>query len=209
MAYFGIAEFEPGPLLDCLNSIIFFANPDEKHPAHLTLRGPEDKSDKLAEKAQTALSGTPLKMVAVGDFFAEGRQTVYLHCGNGLIKHFWHKPDFPCPVPHVTLYDGHDEKFARELRHRLGRHRMVFEITIKDFKAVKAVPGQSQFNLFYDLNPLFIADILGKEKNPIESVRRLSIARRLNAIERFCKWLETWCYGSHSGHSGPDILRRA
>ncbi len=198
MSYFGIVEFEPGPLLDCLNSIIFFAHPDEKRPAHLTMRGPVmrrpvDKDNaQLIKKAQTDLPGTMLKIFAIGDFFTQGRQTVYFHCGSERIEDFWHKPHFPRPVPHVTLYDGSDEKFARELCHRLRGHRMIFQIAIKDFRMIKTVPGQKQFSLIYDLNPVFMSDILGKEVN-IESVRHLSNVRRLDAIDQFCRWLKNWC----------------
>lgn len=94
-----------------LNIAIFSLNPREKWSAHVTVAGPFP--DRRFFSTPPDFSAI-VRCLGVGNFFDSGSAAVYLKAGFEGIDQVWKKPDFKGQrIPHLTLYDGSDIRFAR------------------------------------------------------------------------------------------------
>jgi hypothetical protein len=115
MNRFFYAIFIGDPFLQrSLDVLRLLANPDEKWPAHITVRGPYSEELEIDPKI-LAVEGKTVRITGVGDFFDSSQNTVYLKCQSRVLRQVWDKPHFGY-CPHITLYDGSSRPFARHLK---------------------------------------------------------------------------------------------
>lgn len=96
--------------------------PDFARPSHITLRGPYKSKSYVSDNIIGKDVG-PLVVRKPGTFFGDGQNTVFLDIEISGIADFWHKPDYPDGVPHLTIYDGKDRNFAWVVFRALSSHR--------------------------------------------------------------------------------------
>lgn len=95
--------------------------PDFARPSHITLRGPYQSKSNISD----TIIGKDVGKISIrrpGHFFNEKQSTVFLDIGISGVADFWHKPDYPDGVPHLTIYDGKDRQFAWVVFRALSSH---------------------------------------------------------------------------------------
>ncbi len=106
----------------------FVLQPDFYRPSHITLRGPYQ-----TKPSNKKWIGSEIGNIIINrpnHFFGEGQSTVYLSCTNIFFQDFWHKPDYPEGVPHLTIYDGSDRKLAWQVIDVLRRFEWNLEVEV-------------------------------------------------------------------------------
>lgn len=134
---------EPELAKRCLDLAIWVANPSERWPAHVTVAGPYKDRDSAPTKR---VFSSKLHVEGVGNFFDSGRNTVFLKVNSPRLEVVWDKPDFGFN-PHLTIYDGPDQDFARKLFSQLESISLRFWLSVTNLQLVTSVKGQSAFNL--------------------------------------------------------------
>lgn len=138
---------EPSPEKTYLDLAIYLLNPKEKWPAHVTVAGPfVDRSRfqiTVREYQSTVFLYSP------SNFFRYEKPTVFLHAGFQELDAIWRKPDFKGsnPIPHVTLYDGDDKKFARRVFQMLQETKLSCAFNVRGLHVVESIPGQYRNDL--------------------------------------------------------------
>lgn len=164
-----------------LDTIIFLADPLEKRPAHITLRGPyQERSD--AARNLCDIERTDINIFGVGRFFGDRQNTVFLRCDSKFIKDNWWKKDFPYN-PHITIYDGSSRDLATSLFERLRMHRVFFSVLAGECATEVSAKGQHAFDLMLQVDQEIIRSAAGEDIN-IQSAGNLPDWRRLMLIDR-------------------------
>lgn len=179
--WFNFVYFADRSVQSWLDAIVFFADPTEKNAAHITLRGPFS-SYKKAARIPKDITGTEVSVLGVGTFFAEGQNTVFLHCGSERLRKYWYKPDYSFN-PHITLYDGPSRHFAERVLSVCSKYRLFMELEAGGVDVVKSVKGQRSLNLQYRLDPLQIQSAIGNRVE-FEQAARMPEWKRLMVIDR-------------------------
>jgi hypothetical protein len=180
--YFRVISFKASSILSCLNAIIYFANPEQKRPAHITIAGPsEDKFKPIKLDSKLPLK---VSVFGIGRFFNERQNTVFLKCYAEWMRKFWRKRDFGYN-PHITLYDGYSRDLAQRLFTALSGHRMFFTLTVENFEIVESVKGQKSLTLGLELEP---NPWLGgaASRADFDNVKSLADWHRAMVIDRLC-----------------------
>src|SRR5206468_2530129 len=127
--YFYVLYVQDGEAADCIETIRFLCNPTEKLAAHITVRGPyygektKPKRDKLRE-FNRKLSGSFISIIGTGNFFGPNQNTVFFRCiTDDMIRRVSKKSDYATYYPHLTLYDGSSEEFAKRLYGRVNHYK--------------------------------------------------------------------------------------
>jgi len=188
MRWFDIIRFQEQEIQCLLDSIIVLANPDEKTPSHITLRGPYDEAPD-SSAIESNIVGSRVHIIGVGNFFNEGQNTVFLRCGSDYIKKYWWKPNFPFN-PHITLFDGQSIEFSQKLHSLLSRVKPYFQLTVGSLQTHRTVSGQKSFDLLLNVDFELVSKFTGREVDS-SSIRKMPEWERLMIIDRICNNL-TW-----------------
>jgi hypothetical protein len=137
--YFSFLIMKDAYASKCINAAIFLANPNQKWPAHITVGGP------FGRKPNTKEYSEKISVLGVGNFFSDNQNTVFLKIGAENLRHIWEKTDYGFN-PHLTIYDGDDHHFARDLYHRLNNRKIYFYFETVTYSVVESRAGQG--NLF-------------------------------------------------------------
>jgi hypothetical protein len=170
-------------LSDCVDAIRLLANPAEKSAAHLTVRGPYQRKlpmGRLNEK----ISGKTIFVDKVGNFFQEHQNTVFFSCFSPDLPLVWKKSDFGFN-PHITVYDGKSESFAKRLYSVLRRHRYSFRFTAGRLEPFVSVRKQDGFRLQLTFNSHLVSEILG-QRVTAGDIPNLNVMHRLEFIGAIC-----------------------
>jgi len=194
--WFNFVFFADPEIQSWLDAIVFFANPSEKNPAHITLRGPFN-SKKRAAKVPGSISGSDISVLGTGHFFNDTQNTVFLRCGSDYLKQYWYKPDFGFN-PHITLYDGESRDFAKKVLDACNKHRLFMSFEAGPIEIVSSVKGQKSFDLKLSLSPAQIEKVAG-QKMALEDVAKMPGWKRLMVIERILAHLTGLSYSPGIG----------
>lgn len=176
---------------DCLNALVWFANPQEKEQAHITFQGPFDS----ATKASDARRSLPLErrdwiqILGVDRFLSDRQNTVFLKCESRFVRENWRKAA-GFDTPHITIYDGKSREIADRVFEILMRHDFHFSIPAGDVETVESISGQSRFFLSMYLDPKNLEAQTGHSFADIQQ-RIHEDWFRLMVIDRLCSRL-TW-----------------
>lgn len=182
MNWFGIIRPIEVELCSILDAVVFLANPSEKLPAHITVRGPCDSQSKALGTNSSSCYGSLVHVLGAGHFFSSGQATVFLKVDSDFLKSYWYKPDFPYN-PHITLYDGNDFDFACKLYNIVNEKRLFFAFQSSGLIAASSVKGQSTLDLSFDLDSNFLKSHLGQHVDN-SYIRKLNDGKRLYYIQR-------------------------
>ncbi len=162
-----------GEVRDYLNLAVFALSPREKWPAHITVAGPFSK--RPSSRAKPKFNSTVFSL-GVWHFFNDGLNTVYLKVGMPALKRYWLKPGFATnAVPHLSLYNGIDAAFSREIFNKLQPLNLQFSFPVKSIEIVK-----SSAQRLTDLRQQINADCLKMtEGMQLDDIALLSNSERL------------------------------
>jgi hypothetical protein len=82
-------------------------------------------------------------VVGTGNFFNEFQNTVFLRCEADFLSEIWRKRDYAFN-PHITLYDGKDSNFARDLFNLVASYSLSFCFRVQELTLLKSLNGQQQ-----------------------------------------------------------------
>lgn len=105
-----------GEVTAALDTIRYLANPRERWPVHITVRGPYGRQlpSTLLAQYNRELHGNKIEVSGVGHFVSPAQYTVFLACDGSRLKYVWAKSDYGYH-PHLTLYDGGDAEIASDI----------------------------------------------------------------------------------------------
>jgi hypothetical protein len=176
-----VGDRDIGPWLDAL---IYLANPSEKEPAHITVQGPYNIESEARDALPRGLTGAWVHVLALRDFFADGQNTVYLHCDSPAIAKHWFKPS-GFTTQHLTVYDGPSRAFAAELKRVCGRIDWSFPLQIGRVATIRSVKGEPRADLRDAVDRSLLGDVVACRPDHA-SILGLKDRSQLSAIERVC-----------------------
>lgn len=187
MKIFYVVYVENGPQLACLEAIRLLCSPSEKHPAHITVRGPYKRRINT-KKINQNLVGNTVAIYEVANFFQFGQNTVYFKCVSTRLSEVWRKKDFPSFNPHITIYDGTSKKFSRELFDIVSQYS--YDITLRADALMPMLSVSKQRGIPFQMSPglRLISEIHQEHLNP-ENINELSLKCRLSIINKICNRL--------------------
>jgi hypothetical protein len=188
MPFFYVLHVKAKPLADCLDAIRFLCNPIEKQRAHITVRGPYRKRIDVKGLSER-VNGGIVSFDGVGNFFNSRQNTVFFRCSAPRLRAVWSKPDFPFN-PHLTIYDGKSSEFAHRLFDLVSRYEYPLRFRAEELEAIESRRGQSSMSLALAFNSALVRKAVGRGIVATQ-VPRLSERRRLELIDRLCKYLAT------------------
>ena len=169
-----------------MDVIRFLCNPNEKHSAHVTLRGPYKQRYALKAMSE-AIEGKVIDVQHVGAFWGISQNTVFLRCDSPYMEKVWYKPHVGYH-PHLTLYDGGLRGFADVLYTILRQHDVRFAFHASKLYPLVSSQGQSGFNLATQFEASEVAEVLGEEVS-VHRIHSLDEERRLEMVSQVCNHL--------------------
>ena len=136
MKYFFIANFIDDEISSYLNAIKYIAEPTNFSIAHITLKGPfKTQQKKQFEVVKKQLENKEVQIIEIGNFFEDNQNTIYLKCVEDpeLYQIWTSKTDrtYQTYHPHITIYDGKDAAFSRDLYDILKKYSLKIKHTLK------------------------------------------------------------------------------
>lgn len=118
--YFFVANFINNGISDYLNLIKFIAEPKNFSFVHITLKGPfVTKQKTQLKKIKRELEHKEIKITEIGNFFEYHQNTVFFKFERDeeLYEIWKSKTDrtYKTYNPHITIYDGADSDFSKDL----------------------------------------------------------------------------------------------
>ena len=185
---FYVVHFDDQRLQTSLDAMRFIANPKEKTPAHITVRGPYSRPYNLCG-LERKIQGAEVVADGTEAFFQEGQNTVFIRCYSERIREVWKKKDFGFN-PHITIYDGSSRDLARMLLDRLGRLPIQFRFFVSKLLPLESHKGQYSAWLRQSFDEEFASEIVGYPLR-ISEIDALSPERRVSLIESFARGLSS------------------
>lgn len=169
-----------------LDAMRFVANPKEKTPAHITVRGPY--SQRINVKGlQRKIQGTRALADGVEAFFGEDQNTVFIRCHSDEIRAVWKKRDFGFN-PHITIYNGPSREFAGMLLRQLGDLAIRFDFVVGELLAMESTKGQFETFLKQSFNEKIISELAG-DKISVSKIELLPAEDRISLVKKIARML--------------------
>jgi hypothetical protein len=168
-----------------LDAIRLFANPQAKHAAHVTVRGPyDDYQDPRDWSAQ--VKGHVINVGGVDTFPDDGDEKIlFLRVDSPAVRAVWHKPDYPDEYnPHLTIYRGKKESLAARLLNLLKENNPRITFRATGVEPIVLGNGPRPLRAWYD--PAELKGFMAQPPTPSElqdadDTSRLSWIRELIA----------------------------
>ena len=176
MRVFYVVYPEEPALCAWLNLLRALANPHEKEPAHVTVRGPYHQRYRLPQAAQT-VRGSTVHVPGADAFLSEKQSTVILRCQAEQLRGLWRKPDYPGFTPHLTLCDGLPRALSEEIL-EIARTIPPFSFRVGDLMPIFTKPKQTALGLLSALDDALLAEIAGQRVHA-EALLRMASRDRL------------------------------
>jgi hypothetical protein len=171
--YFVFMYVDDTRLRNYLNLAIFLLNPEERWPAHVTIAGPFNRREAVP---RTLEFSQEVFVLGRGRFLNGQRHTVYLHVGSRDMRSRVAKPDYPNAIPHLTLYNGEDERTAEQLYAGLEKTLVFGQFNTSRLEIVDS--KQYRFDsLESQIHPDLLPWTQGRTLNELKS---LDLDRRVN-----------------------------
>lgn len=172
-----------------LDTIRYLANPRERWPVHITVRGPYGRQlpSTLLAQYNRDLHGNKIEVSGAGHFIGPSQHTVFLACEGSRLKYVWAKSDYGYH-PHLTLYDDGDAKIASDVERVVRGHDFRWS-----FRADKLQPlvgsnewarakTQQRFDLLLSFQPA-VGKRIGARSESASDAASLPWSERIALIE--------------------------
>lgn len=197
--FFFVINIKDKLLGTMLDGIRLFADSDQKHNAHITIRGPyETKRNSLKDYSiktwNDKISGEQVKVSGVSSFFNENQNTVFFECKDShFLKDIWRKVSFKDFKPHITIYDGNNREYASRLLSLISSYNINFSFKVTQLSVLET----SRFHLWewyliknsIDYNAL--SKILNR-KLDADTIESLDDSERFSLLHILCDKLESF-----------------
>ena len=183
---FYVIYFDDSRLQHSLDAMRFIANPKEKTPAHVTVRGPYHRKHNFCE-LNKKIAGMEILAKGTGAFFNERQNTVFIACHGDKFREVWKKQDFDFN-PHITIYDGSSRDFAEMLFDRLSQLSIQFRFMASKLTPLVSYQGQYSTWLKDSFDEDFAEHVIGQPLRASD-IASLSSKLRISLIESFAHGL--------------------
>lgn len=176
---------------DTLNAIKLLSDDSQRTSAHITVRGPYSKklTKSKIDTYSKDIANTSLHFSEVANFFDYGQNTVFFKCDdNEKLRKIWKKTGYKDFKPHITLYDGTDEVFAKKLFERLQQSFKSFNFKVGHLSFLESKSSDEmdfyRQRLKQDLvNYQYFKDVLGVDMDK-EKIKTIDERHKLNYIDK-------------------------
>ena len=196
MQYFYVIEIAHPEIRCLLNAMCVMADPRGTEGAHVTLRGPHKRRVKT-QKFRQLLFNQKISILGVGQFFGKHQSTVFLHCGFPLLEEVWFKPDYRDRNCHITVYDGDDKGFAKELFSVLRSRKLYFSFYPSSIIEVPDIPRQMDMSGQWKLDLSCLDSLLGISEAEWLNAREEPKPARIMRISAIADVLQNRMFDSH------------
>ncbi len=128
-----IADDIVGP---CLHLIRRVCNPGSSSKPHVTVRYPiarlQENLTRYQNQTIDAVDIVEPGAFGIDDPSTTRTRTVFLSCDSDVLEEMCYKPDFPDSIFHITVYDGKNLEFAKQLLQVLERFTWGFTVTLPE-----------------------------------------------------------------------------
>jgi hypothetical protein len=185
MPYFYGVYLQSADISTTLDLIRFLGEPDSIRFSHITLRGPYKRrlsKTWVTKKNHSEMFEWKILLTAPDRFFGNGQNTVVIKADIGSLRKLFYKPTFPNGIPHLTLYDGPDRRFAAGLYQVLLFLDWQQEVAVSRLREIgrKEEVDQVFVQLFAAFDRLY-REMVGDPK-AMSVVRNMAPERRLDLI---------------------------
>ena len=118
-----------------INAIRVIAEENQRTQVHITMRGPYKKKlpKKKIEELSTIIKGEKILVIDVGNFFDSNQNTVFFTCAEtSNLRKVWKKTTYTDFNPHLTIYDGDDNIYARRIYSLLKEQFVPYSFHIQE-----------------------------------------------------------------------------
>ena len=118
-----------------INAIRVIAEENQRSQVHITMRGPYKKQlpKKKLEELSTLIKGEEIFVINVGNFFNSNQNTVFFTCAEtDNLRKVWKKTTYTDFNPHLTIYDGDDNEYAKQLYSILKEQFVPYSFHIQE-----------------------------------------------------------------------------
>lgn len=187
--------------LKCLiDGVRLFADPTQKHEAHITVRGPYEYKNKISEEEkkkikewESEIKNQEICITGVDTFYGTNQNTVYFKCESNSLKNIWWKKHFHSYQPHITIYDKNDRSFSEEIFNLFSHKNIDLKFKVHSLELLQT--GKNKENLFY--SPLLYSKINYENLNSIlnsnfnqENIQKMKKEERLEYIKKLISIIE-------------------
>ena len=164
--------------------------PDYARRAHITLRGPYDKKPSPRSRwyRQKLSIGT---LTRPNTFFNENQSTVYLGVHFIELNEVSWKRDFSDGVPHMTIYDGDDRRFAWQVLDVMRQFPWQIRIELTPVQVLERKRDYDQ-SFFLELDDIDIAFSYIQQR-PLDRryIREMHLGQRLFLLKKILEELNS------------------
>lgn len=191
--FFFVIYFKNEKVKQVLNGLRLVADPSQNNIAHLTVKGPYiSKQLKKLNEDKKLIEGKSIDIIGVGNFFTENQNTVFFKCAEKVeLKKIWETKEIKTYKefhPHITIYDGNNKKYARNLYKTLNSHRLEFSLEIDELDLYSTNDKFTLFNLKNSVNYEMLSHAAGHKVSSKE-IASLNEDSRLEIIDKLSETL--------------------
>ena len=205
MNYYALFLDSESYIEKCLALIKYIGNPQIKSLPHITLRlfrGSDERLSYIKTKKYTYLN-----IIEPGAFNLKkdsGPYVVFLKCESEELEEIDYRPDYPFSRLHITLYEGTDYEYAKELLSFLKQFSWHFKLTFDIPKHLTEQKLGAINTLSYNFSSVY-KDILGEEELG-DSVLSFSRDQKLQTIQTILFSLKNYIKNHQNYSEGIESL---
>ena len=140
------------------------------------------------------IKGKDIIVLGAGNFFLENQNTVFLKCEEKQeLYTIWKAKEektYKEFHPHITIYDGNDRLFAKNLFETINSHKINFSFIVDKLELYSSANKTMLFNLKHQVDYLLLSKIAGTSITQ-ENIDKLSSQKRVELIDKLCSILES------------------
>jgi 2'-5' RNA ligase len=169
------------------------AEPKQRNFSHITVKGPyRTRQKKQLSKDNELIHGEEMKIIGAGKFFINNQNTVFLKCEEKKeLYEIWKTKEektYKEFHPHITIYDGDNRQFAKELYNTISSYKINFSFKIEKLELYSSADKTNLFDLKSQVYKT-ISNIFGNTVNE-SIIDNLTDIERISAISKLCYILE-------------------
>ena len=182
------ATYIKDPLLDNhINAIRLLCDPQVKHPAHITIRGPHHDGitkDKIKHMSQS-IQNKDAYITGMGGFSRDDKSAVFLRCDSLNLREIYREYRSPAYKPQLTLYEGPSKDLANQLSYIARNHPLSICFQTEGLEPLT----EDTLNRNFEFPTSFVLQTTGREIHA-HDLRLLTEEDRLSLVEDIMESLE-------------------
>lgn len=200
MRFYYVVFIDNERIANIVEGIRLFADLNQKHRAHITVRGPYETTnyghstnEKLNEWNHE-IKGLVINVKGTDIFYNENQNTVFFKCDGDKkseLKKIWRKFNFSGYNPHITIYDGDDAEWSNKILDVLNKYPLDFYFKPTRLEKLFTI-DKSEIDFPYFLKDLvnynLVSNLLN-ENVSLDIIKGYSQYEKLERIEKLIRLL--------------------